>query len=121
MSEEIIRDIEEIFEGYQQDSELAAILYNNEIMYPLFPKHNDQTYYLSTGTGKTSGIVFSDKIGRLSSSSSINAARNYVEYLNFKQVEPLTISTVRMRLDQNLGRRVRTIKQYYATLEEIEE
>ena len=119
--ERIIDGIEKVFEGYAKDEELAGLMCAEEIIFQLFPQHNSQTYYLSTGTGKTSGIVSANDLGIISSSSSINAAQSYVEYLHHKKVEPLTKEIALERLDQNLGRRVRAIKQYYATLNEIEE
>ncbi|MEK6846516.1 MAG: hypothetical protein AABY26_07175, partial [Nanoarchaeota archaeon] len=112
----IIDGIEKVFEGYAKDEELAGLMCAEEIIFQLFPRHNNQTYYLSTGNGKTSGIVSANDLGIISSSSSINAAQSYVEYLHHKKVEPLTKEIALERLDQNLGRRVRAIKQYYATL-----
>ncbi len=119
--ERIIDGIEKVFEGYKRDSELAGIIGAEEILFMLFPEYNLRTYYLSTGNGKISGIVFASDRGILTTSSSREAAQGYVEYLHHKPVEPLTREIALERLDQNLGRRVRAIKQYHATLNETEE
>ncbi|MBI4983403.1 hypothetical protein HZC32_02065 [Candidatus Woesearchaeota archaeon] len=126
----IIKGIEEIFKGYEQDSELARILYGgdryNSNMLRLFPGYVDRGghyrgYYLSSGDGTTCSIVSTVGAGIPNSSSPRKATEGYLQYLCFKGVEPLIIASATERLDRNLGERVRETKRHYAKMGEIEE